>query len=277
MENIDLKMLKIIEILDQDRSYICFHAQHKEESLVIKLRKTQFKENNNLNYWKDFVNILSDFTLKFQNDIFFKYNSHLKYENEIDLEVIYPADKKILEKCKKEKYVVLTETIEIYNLKIVPYVESLDTKHKEFINNILYEGKEELYYKTEKFVIVKDYKFVNTDEVYYLGIVYDSKIRSLRDLKGEHLPLLIELYNFKFKLEETFNESVQVYVHYYPSFWHFHIHYVGVSLDVGGNIINRSWDLKSVISNLRISENYYKNADLDIIVKKNSDLHKLFN
>jgi hypothetical protein len=58
----------------------------------------------------------------------------------------------------------------------------------------LYENKEELIFRDEDFVICKDYKYTSKEIFYYLGIPFTDKIRTLRDLNQDHLPMLESFY-----------------------------------------------------------------------------------
>lgn len=69
----------------------------------------------------------------------------------------------------------------------IEWVYNILEKKKE-VENILYENKE--------FLILKDYVFVNSkniDDLHLLALPFRRDIKSLRDLKGEHIEMLEEM------------------------------------------------------------------------------------
>ena len=112
-------------------------------------------------------------------------------------------------------------------------MESIPEKRISWVYNIL-EGKKEqdlVVHQDDDFVLLPDSKWDQKDVscMYTLAIVKRRDLRSLRDLRGEHLPMLehIREKTLAAIYEKYGNEAstIRAYVHYLPSFWHLHIHF----------------------------------------------------
>lgn len=95
-----------------------------------------------------------------------------------------------------------------------------------------------------------------------MTIFSDPKLQSLRDLTGEHLPLLkrvqesinqVLIDNFGIKYE-----NVRVYFHYPPTFYRLHIHIMHLALESLSCRVERCHDLNLVIQNIGIKSSYYQ-------------------
>lgn len=94
--------------------------------------------------------------------------------------------------------------------------------------------------------------------LHLLALVERRDIWSLRDLKKKHIPWLKEMRE---KILESAvgcygeegleRDMVKLYVHYQPTYYHFHIHIVNVALESGGTqAIGKAVGLGSIISTL---------------------------
>jgi hypothetical protein len=54
-----------------------------------------------------------------------------------------------------------------------------------------------------------------------------------------------------------------VFLHYYPSFYYFHVHFVHISLENPSLFINRSIELFTVIQNIKLKGDYYQTVTLE--------------
>lgn len=286
---------RIVEILDynSERGFISLLGEtlneenNQKENFIIKLNKQSFTNCVDPVYWdKNILNYFAEnpTNLTFNNDIYYKFISEIKEFSQVNVDLIIPVLK--IDKYRKTNYKVVTETYKFYRNKIIPYISSLEKSHNQFIYNILYKGTEKIYYTKEKeFVILKDYKYINSNEMYFLGIVYDDSIKSLRDLTSKHLPLLRNLYCAKKEIEKIaselnnnkkYEDSFKVFIHYYPSFFHFHVHYSDANLDIDSTSINRAFDLNTIIQNISLIGDYYQKVDLDVCIKENSIIDKIY-
>ena len=112
---------------------------------------------------------------------------------------------------------------------------------------------------------------------HWLAVASDVSLRTLRDLRGHHVPMLRELYVQACKKiqDETGIEQnqIMVYVHYPPSVYQLHVHF---KHPVGQHILHdtfRIHSLTSIINNLEIDSEYYSKSLLQVPVYPNTDLY----
>lgn len=71
------------------------------------------------------------------------------------------------------------------------------------------------------------------DKLYCLALVHRRDVRSLRDLRSEHLPMLRNvLQRGAEAIKDTYGvpqEHLRVFMHYLPSYFHLHVHFVHVA------------------------------------------------
>ena len=87
------------------------------------------------------------------------------------------------------------------------------------------------------------------NELYCLGLCHRRDVRSLRDLRGEHLPMLRAMLRKGREIAaETYGvptESLRCFVHYPPQFYHFHAHFTHVAVDFGVSTRAPCWTTSS--------------------------------
>ena len=156
------------------------------------------------------------------------------------------------------------ETAELYEAYTLPYIASQATdrslawvydcteKRKE-TERLLADDSDE---GTGGFVINVDTKWsshcsclevpkedwrlhpeTNVNDLYCLGIVKEKGIRTLRDLKPHHIPLLLALQSTGLAaIRETYGveaDQLRTFVHYVPQFFHLHVHFTRLWNDGG--------------------------------------------
>lgn len=118
----------------------------------------------------------------------------------IDVTVIHPATEKHLQKYASHNLYVLNETPAIYNEIVLPLLADqfslqwIDNilDHKAELDRIVFEDPD----PETGFVLLPDLKWGGQiNSLYLLAICHKRSIKSLRDLKAEHLPLLKNIYN----------------------------------------------------------------------------------
>ncbi len=113
----------------------------------------------------------------------------------------------------------------------------------------------------------------------WLAILKDPGIKTLRELEGKHVPMLMDLRERCLrKIEEETGKTadqVMVYLHYHPSVYQVHIHFAYPYFQYGHRDVYRVHLLDSVIHNLQVDGDYYKNASIPVSVSKESVLYKL--
>lgn len=207
-----------------------------------------------------------------------------------------PAQVANLQKCLPPR--ILKETPEFYRERVIPYIRNWLPTNKptdwEWIDTILKGNVSpdrvvEIYKPEDRpengFTLVKDQEWVqsNPDDIsdlHILGIVHRKDIFCLRSLTAEHLPLLKALYHGGTSMiRKHYGIQVEdqvVFLQYYPSTFHLHVHYTtwGNYGKVGR--LGQSHLLVEVISNLEdVDTFYYRKVTLNVLVEK--DYEFLFN
>jgi len=194
-----------------------------------------------------------------ENDMFTKY----EIEAKVSGEMICSTDKKSY--VVEPKNALKKETYQEYLDSIV----KIPKKNYQWIYNIV-DGKSEqeyIIYSDEKFLLIPtdtwDRKTMLNTHV--LAIVKDKKLRCLRSLTGDHVGLLEHIINKSLEqLELNYNipkEKFRMYIHYYPSTWHLHMHFNLVENKEHSIYIDSAYELRNVIQNLKLCSNYYQMID----------------
>jgi m7GpppX diphosphatase len=218
--------------------------------------------------------------LVFENSLFRKYTAEMRLEAVV--EVIYPATKAIYYKHLKANFYLIAETSAIYASITRPYIDSVPASNTEWVRNVL-EGKKEVdkvWYREEEFILAVDYKLqsVQKDSFYFLAITETRLgLRSLRDLTAQHLPLLTRiqtasLHTISSKLGIS-PHSILTYVHYPPSFYHFHVHFVPLE-GLQGNTVPRAHLMSEIIGNLERDGAYYQQATLPMLIRDSEPIYE---
>ena len=115
------------------------------------------------------------------------------------------------------------------------------------------------------------------NSLHWLAVATDTTLRTLRDLRGSHIPMLIALYTQACqKINEETGiplDQIMAYVHYPPSVYQLHIHF---KHPIGQHISHDSFrihPLVSVINNLKIDSDYYAKSILQLPVYSHTELY----
>lgn len=201
----------------------------------------------------------------FLNDIYEKKKAKI---NDLEGEIIVCKDlNKIDGFCKK----VIYESYEEY-LKII---SERNFAKEQWVYNIL-DGlaeQDKVLYSDELIVVAPNYTWVSHDDLskmYLLTFPNDKNLHTLRDLNSSHINLLkhiktktLEVIKLSYGFDE---EIIKMFIHYAPSTYHLHIHFVLISNTTVNSSVEYSHDLDTVINNLQIKSDYYQSND--IIIKK---------
>ena len=101
----------------------------------------------------------------------------------------------------------------------------------------------------------------------------------MRDLNTEALPLLRNvLTKGCAAILDRFGvpaSSLKVYLHYHPSYYHLHVHFVHASMDASAGLsAGKAHLLESVIDNIaNIAGDYYQRATLVCVLGENDPLY----
>jgi len=177
-------------------------------------------------------------------------------------------------KASKE-FMVVNETPEMYYKYVEPKI-----RQPEWIERIL-SGKAEnepILLETEEFLLMPDFKWnrtsdTKTRDLYMLVIFKNEALRSIRDLTGEHVPLLKDTWKQVSEyIAEHYglhSDRLRCFFHYYPSAWrlHMHVQHVNAVNSIGPNVQSgRAHLLDDVIGNIMLLPDYYQRCTLGCVL-----------
>jgi m7GpppX diphosphatase len=197
--------------------------------------------------------------------------------------MIYPATEMLIAKYSRQQSYSVRETADVYNKITKTYVNSLDTAHVEWMNNVLDDKKEtELcVFQNDHFKLQKDYKFNEGDlkTLYCLAIpkqAREKSLKTIRDLKGDDLPMLKSMVAECYKaIEHKFGvpqHKIYAFFHYLPTYYLMHVHFTHV--DNSNRDAREQISLEVAISNLEMNAEYYQKCTLQYSVGEKHDLCK---
>ena len=137
-------------------------------------------------------------------------------------------------------------------------------------------------FENEHFMLQKDWKYNEGDmsTLYCLAIVKNqyANLKTVRDLKSEHLPMLKSIRDDSMRaIEQKFGVDkvhIKSYFHYQPTYYHLHIHFVHVEC-AHADDVRVFVDLDSVIQNIEMMDDYYQRATLSYPVGTQMPLFKI--
>lgn len=258
------------------------------ENAIVTLEKSPF------NFEEESVHLsatLESFKLINQNDIYYWSTANLNQAKAAGakITVIYPATETHIRKYSEQKYHLIRESPGVYQLKVKPFIETQRGDRIQWVYNILFHGKEAesvLYHDKDPengFVLLPDMKWdgENMAALYLVAIVNRMDIASVRDLNSSHVAFLEKLQSTikkitgeKYGLAE---DELRIFIHYQPSYYHFHIHVVNVAHAGLGQGINigKAILLDDVIENIRLVPDYYQKRTLHYVLGENHGLWSL--
>ncbi|KAI5624523.1 m7GpppX diphosphatase [Silurus asotus] len=214
--------------------------------------------------------LLSTQVLEMKNDIYSTY--HLQPPpnlNEIKTTMICPATDKHFKKYLRQEVFLVEETEEDYQSITRPYIITKGLS-VEWVNNILEKKSEAdriIFDDPDPqfgFVLIPDFKWdqKQMDNLHLIAIVYPPDLKSLRDLTSYHLPLLMNIRKKGLNaIAKRYNipaSKLRMLLHYQPSYYHLHVHFIFLDYDAPGCGAERAHLLSDVIQNLQLNSNYYR-------------------
>ncbi|KAK2031391.1 scavenger mRNA decapping enzyme, partial [Colletotrichum zoysiae] len=169
---------------------------------------------------------------------------------DLKINLIYPCTEAHVKKYSRQGVRLVTETPELYAERVRPYMQrKRDEGRLNWVFNII-EGRteaEDVIHRTplgaagdEGFLLLPD---LNWDRrtlgaLHLLGLVERRDIWSLRDLRKKHVPWLRRMRGRLLaatvaQYPDVDADQLKLYVHYQPTYYHFHIHIVHVQLEAG--------------------------------------------
>ncbi|TFY77925.1 hypothetical protein EWM64_g6088 [Hericium alpestre] len=169
-------------------------------------------------------------------------------------------------KYSAQKIHLVHETPEMYACIVKPYIDAFPPSRTQWVEDIL-DGRSEfdsVLFRSSSdapfgFLILPDMKWdgITTSALYLLAITLFKGIRTLRDLTREHIGMLKEIrqrarqiVKERYGLEST---EFRCYVHYQPSYYHFHVHIVNTNyVGLPGMSVGQAHLLDDIISLLEL-------------------------
>lgn len=289
-EHIAYFQFERILVSDPQIKTIALLGTIKGEPAILSLEKSHFITTGDIDVQK----LISDTASIDHNDVYYwssvNLRQSLKENPGAKLNVIYPATETHIRKFKPQKFHYFIETPDIYRKYVDPYIQTMKGDRIKWVYNILFEGKESetfVYHDKDPklgFVVLPDMKWdrINLDALYLVTIVNRKDISSIRDLNSSHLTFLknlknriVEVTSEKFGIEK---DQLRLFVHYQPSYYHFHIHIVNIKhqglkdgLNVGKAIL-----LDDIIGNIELVGDYYQRRSLGYLIGENHGLWERF-
>ncbi|KAG0949902.1 hypothetical protein G6F57_005744 [Rhizopus arrhizus] len=244
-----------------------------DQKCILTFEKIQF-ENEEMPQLPNFVTSVDSVV---ENNIYSWALGQVE-KSQMRVKVICPATDVHIAKYEAQTRLMIRETPADYERYTLPYIQSIPASRTQWVQNIL-DGSSEadrvIYRDNDPetgFVVLPDMKWDGSQEnLYWVAIAMRSDISSLRSLRGEHLGLLRKLRDKSYELvKEKTNlspEQVRLFVHYQPSYYHFHLHITAVTfVDAPGIVSGQAHLLTSIIDHLEHFPNYYQLATIPFLI-----------
>ncbi|KAF8994468.1 HIT-like domain-containing protein [Cyathus striatus] len=158
-------------------------------------------------------------------------------ERDVKINIVCPATDVHIRKYTKQEQLIVRESPELYEKIVKPYILAFPPSRTQWVENILtgISEQDKILVTTPDFLILPDMKWdlKNVTSLYLVALVQDRSIRSIRDLRKKHLHLLKDIRR---EAEKVVKErwglgkgSLTMYIHYQPSYYHFHVHIVNAN------------------------------------------------
>lgn len=288
LENI-LNKFDFVKILNENaqNKLIIIHAVTKNEEVsedaVVIFEKSHF----NLDEIKSYMKTKISFEMYIDNNVYKKLSIYPnKPFNSVQVQLIHPATEAHIKKYTLAESYFLQETYDDWLNVTSEHIKkkSFDLtwvdnilEHKTEVERIVFEDTD----KTNGFVLLPDLKWdgVTIENLYLLAIIHQRAIGSLRNLDASHISMLENIREKGFAaIEAKYNvkkSKIRAYLHYYPSFYHLHIHFTHINFQIAG-FFERNHMLNSVIENLKLDSDYYRKVSLECVIKRNDPLYELY-
>ncbi len=294
-----LSSTNLIKLLDQNErfKYTALHVNMKSDKhtdgadTVVLAEKTSFDSNITEQLFS-FENAESQ-SIKCieQNDIYYRLLLCNGDTPSIKLTIIHPATLKHIAKYTKQERRIISETPELYKTIVEPYIQANPASRIQWIQNILDEKSEmeSLIFADRHpergFYLLPDSKWDrrNISGIYLLAICKDASIRSIRDLCNEdHLALLKGIQAairdiVPQKYPDFSLHKLRCFIHYQPTYYHFHVHIVHVDMTDGvGALVGQAILLDDAIDNMTtFGLDFYQRKTLSYSIGENHELYRL--
>lgn len=261
------------------------------EPAILILEKSAFNAES-ISHNNKITHLIDTITTINSNDVY-SWGNAILYQNLEQLpaakvNLIYPATETHVRKYDQQELHYVRETPQMYQKYVVPYVETMKGGRIQWVYNILFHGKElesVIYHDRshEGFVLLPDMKWdrVNLENLYLCCIVNRKDISSLRDLNGSHIDWLrkvqLKVKSVAFEVYGIAPDQLKVFVHYHPSYYHFHLHIVNIHHPGLGNgiAVGKAILLDDIIDNLTLVSDYYAKKTIGFVLGENHGLWQI--
>ncbi|XP_058831774.1 m7GpppX diphosphatase [Topomyia yanbarensis] len=247
---------------------------------------SESEQNSTSAVERSFFSATSQLRTEFINDIYGNFLCVVDPEvNQIKVTIVYPASEKHIAKYSAQTKYLVEETALDYQTVTLPHLKQ-EQLSLEWLYNILEHRKEKERIVFEDladetgFILLPDLKWdgKTVEQLYLLALVHQRGIKSLRDLNGSHLPLLknirdrgIDAIKKRYGIDA---DQLRIYIHYQPTFYHFHVHFTYLRHDSPGTNCEKSHLLSTVIGNIELLSDYYQKITLPFIVNGTDKLYE---
>lgn len=282
---------RAVSILNQDAQQKTIylhgktHEKHGEEGdAVLIMERTPFSEKT----LRDVMSPETSLSIILKNDLYTSMTLYPKpIAGALKSTLIFPATDKHIEKYSAQKIYMIRETAEDYRSITLPHVTSSSLSH-QWLENILLKKSETERIVCEDsnpqtgFILIPDLKWdcQQLSNLYLCALVMKRGIRSIRDLREEHIPMLENVRDKgKSAIREKYGfdpAQLRIYFHYPPSYYHLHVHFANVVYDSPSCALGKAHLLDDVVDNLKRDSEYYARVSISYVLKENDGLFQKF-
>lgn len=181
---------------------------------------------------------------------------------DVKIYVICPATEVHIRKYTKQDMLMVHETPALYQSVVKPYILAFDPARTQWVEDILTGDAEALNIlnASPDFLILPDMKWdtTNISNLYLLALYRHTDVHCMRDLrKKPHLGMLKTLRRDAWRVVQDKwgigRGGVRMYIHYQPSYYHFHVHIVYTGhVGLYGMVVGQAHLLDDIISLLEL-------------------------
>ena len=214
-----------------------------------------------------------------------------------DLEAVWPAPERLVQRKRPAEICVVEETAEAYDRVVRPFAEAQAAKIG-WIDAVcaLEKERERNLHACDAFVVNVDTKWSThgpfdadratwrgadwTRDLYLLAISKDASLKSMRDLRGPDgaglcRAMRAALLRCAADVYGVPATKLRVFFHYQPQFYRLHAHCTRAEHTNPGCECDRAHLLTTVAANLDLAPDYYARAPLTYKLRIGEKLHGL--
>ncbi|KAK3250094.1 hypothetical protein CYMTET_8619 [Cymbomonas tetramitiformis] len=254
----------------------------KDGQAVVLLSRRHFAADS----LREILSLKTSISEIFSNDVYSKYEGQLPPQHAaINVDLIYPATAKHISKHSTQNYFMLQESPRDYMTITRPFIQAIDKKRIQWVYNILDKSKEvdRLLFEDPDtkngFMLHPDLKWdqQQAESLYCIAICHSREVQSMRDITPTNISMLKNIRDKSCaEIAKRYGvpaSKLRVFIHYQPSYYHFHVHFCHVNLEGMGAVAGRAHLLSDVIDNVEnIAEDYYSRRTLTMVLGENDPL-----